>query len=101
MDLSQKGLLMFFKEYQLDMLKTLWKSTEGLNSRQVWEAVGGDKISRASVINSLDAMVENGLLSKTSRTGKGGHRGIFSPKFDEAGTKQYLVKVFKERLDSL
>ena len=86
MDLSQKDLLMFFKEYQLDMLKTLWKSKEGLSSRQITEAVGGDRISRASVINSLEDMVGYGLLDKSEVTGKGGRRGIYSPKFDEAGT---------------
>ncbi len=53
MDLSQDGLLMFFKDYQVKALRTLWSSEEGLNSRQVWEAVGEKNISRASVINFL------------------------------------------------
>jgi len=44
---------MFFKDYQVKALRTLWSSEEGLNSRQVWEAVGEKNISRASVINFL------------------------------------------------
>ncbi len=79
MDLSQKGLLMFFKEYQLDMLNTLWKSKEGLSSRQITEAVGEDKISRASVINSLEDMVGMVCLTRPRGTGKGGHRGSYQP----------------------
>ena len=72
MDLTQEGLLMFFKPYQLDALKAIWAKGEGLNSRQVWEAVGGSPvISRASIINFLESAHENGLLDKTEVTGKG------------------------------
>ncbi len=101
MDLSEQGLLMFFKEYQLNALKAIWKSEKGLNSREVWEAVGVDRISRASIINFLQDAVENGLLDKYEITGKGGHRGIYTPKHDEDGTRAYLTKIFKERLESL
>ena len=101
MDLSQDGLLMFFKDYQVKALRTLWSSDKGLNSRQVWEAVGEKNISRASVINFLASAVENGLLDVTYETGKGGHRGIYKPKYNEEGTKEVIRKVFKERLDVL
>ncbi len=72
-----------------------------MNSRQVWEAVGEKDISRASVINFLASAVENGLLEMTTTTGKGGHRGIYRPKYNEDGTIEVIRKVFKERLDSL
>ena len=101
MDLSQDGLLMFFKDYQVEALRTLWSSEKGLNSRQVWEAIGKNDISRASVINFLASAVENGLLDVTYVTGKGGHRGIYTAKYDEAGTKEYLKRTFKERLEHL
>ena len=101
MDLTQNGLLMFFKEYQVKALRTLWSSEKGLNSRQVWEAIGEKNISRASVINFLAAAVENGMLDVTYETGKGGHRGIYKPKYNEEGTIEVIKKVFKERLDSL
>jgi len=100
MDLSETGLLMFFKDYQLDAMRALW-SNEPMNSREVWEAVGKDRISRASIINFLDAAYNQGLLDKFERTGKGGHQGVYSPKYDEEGTKNFLKKIFKERLDRL
>jgi predicted transcriptional regulator len=92
---------MFFKPYQVKALEALWGSGVGLSSREVWEAVGIYEISRASVINFLNDAVEYGLIMVTQITGKGGHRGIYTPMFDEEGTKKYLVKVFKERLDAL
>jgi predicted transcriptional regulator len=101
MDLTENGLLMFFKDYQLKALEALWSSEKGLSSKEVWEAVGSNQISRASIINFLEDSYENGLLDKREITGKGGHRGIYSPRFDEAGTKEYLEKVFKERLEAL
>lgn len=101
MDLGQHGLLMFFKPYQVKALEALWESGVGLSSSEVWAAVGIDEISQASVINFLKDAVENGLVKVTQITGKGRHLGIYTPRFDEEGTKKYLSKVFKERLDAL
>ena len=101
MDLSQDGLHMFFKDYQVQSLRALWSSEKGLNSRQVLEAVGEKNISRASIINFLASAAENGLLDVSFETGKGGYRGIYKPKYSEEGTKEVIKKVFKERLDSL
>jgi hypothetical protein len=92
---------MFFKDYQVKALKALWRANDGMSSRIVWEAVGPDNISRASIINFLNDAVENDLLEVDHITGKGGHRGIYKPKRDEAGTKRYLKKVFREKLDAL
>ena len=54
MDLSKKNLDMFFKDYQLESLRALWKSDEGLFSRDVWERVNelrNQPISRTLIIN--------------------------------------------------
>jgi len=102
MDITESGLRMFFKDWQIKALETLWKSSQPLNSREVWEAVNREiSISRASIINFLEASHENGLLDRDSTTGKGGHRGLYSSKYDERGTKQYLKKSFKEHLEKL
>ena len=102
MDLSEQGLHMFFKPWQVIALEAIWKSSTALNSREVWEAVKlKTTISRASVINFLKVSHKNGFLDKDTTTGKGGHRGLYSGKYDEQGTKEYLKKVFKERLDKL
>ena len=81
-------------------MKLLWSKNQGLSSCEVWEGI--DKMrSRASVINFLEAMTSEGLLDKHEITGKGGHRGIYEPVYDEEDTKVYLKRIFKQRLDQL
>jgi hypothetical protein len=92
---------MFFRGYQVKALKALWSSDEGMSSREVWDAVGSDRISRASIINFLNDATENDLLEVEYTTGKGGHRGIYSPKRDEKETKEYLKKLVTEKLQTL
>jgi len=98
MDLSEKGLYMFFKPYQVDALKALWNNPTGMSSKQVWEAIGSNKISRASVINFLQDAAENGLLDKHEITGKGGHRGIYHHKYTESEFKQHLATAIIDKL---
>ena len=53
MDLSRKGLDMFYKNYQIQSLRVLWESGEGLFTRDVWERVNelrDQPISRTSII---------------------------------------------------
>jgi len=77
-------------------------SPEGLGSRAVMDKVNaelkGNTISRASVINFLESMREMGVLKGDERTGKGGHRWIYSPAMNEAEFKQYLAKTIIESL---
>ena len=100
MDLSKDGLEMFFKPWQVEALRALWNSKEAMSSRDVWDAVSTD-ISRASVINFLEAMAQSGILDKSEITGKGGHRGMYTPKYDEDGTKDFLKKMFMDKLNEL
>ena len=84
---------MFFKDYQVLALEALWSRGES-NSREVWSYVNEKmegSISRASVINFLNEMVDEGLLNYTTSTGKGGVRRIYSHRFDENAFAQELV----------
>jgi hypothetical protein len=98
-DTSGEGLAMVLKDYQEVALRYLWRlDGEGASSRDVWMQVNDDltgkrTISRASIINFLNSMVDEGVLNYTEITGKGGHRRIYSAKYDEAGFKQYIAKV--------
>ena len=98
-DTSGEGLAMVLKDYQEVALRYLWRlDGEGASSRDVWVQVNDDlmgkrTISRASIINFLNSMVDEGVLNYTEITGKGGHRRIYSAKYDEAGFKQYIAKV--------
>ena len=80
----------------------IWASPEGLGSRAVWDRVNaglkGETISRASVINFLEAMREAGVLKGDEKTGKGGHRWICSPAMNEAEFKEFIVKTLLESL---
>jgi len=90
---------MVLKDYQEAALRYLWRlDGGGASSRDVWVQVNEDlkgkrTISRASIINFLNSMVDEGVLSYTEMTGKGGHRRIYSAKYDEAGFKEYIAKV--------
>ena len=104
MDLNQDSLSMFFKDYQLEALNILWSTNQGLISREVWEQVNQHtqiNISRASIINFLNDMAELEILNTTTETGKGGHRSRYSPKYDEAQTKQYLADTVKKKHNTL
>ena len=104
MDLSQKGLDMFFKDYQLESLRVLWESGEGLFSRDVWERVNelrNQPISRTSIIIFLNNMVESGILSGTDLTGQGGHKTRYEANMSEQELKHHLAKLVKAKLDEM
>ncbi len=94
---------MVLKDYQEVAMQYLWElDGEGASSREVWEEVNKRlshrTISRASIINFLNSMVDEGVLNYTERTGKGGHRRIYSIKYDEKGFKEYISKTVLKKL---
>jgi len=93
-DPAGTGLAKVLRDYQIEALRFVWKEGErGVNSREVWQHANKmGKISRASIINFLNAMVDEGVLSYKEETGKGGHRRIYSPKLDENGFKKYIAE---------
>ena len=99
-DTSNTGLAMVLKDYQEVALQYLWRlDGEGASSRDVWMQVNEDlkgqrTISRASIINFLNSMVDEGVLNYTETTGKGGHRRIYSAKLNEVRFKEYVATLF-------
>jgi len=95
---------MVLKDYQELALKYLWRlDGDGASSRDVWIQVNKDlegkkTISRASIINFLNSMVDEGVLDYSETTGKGGHRRIYSAKYNESEFKEYIAKVVLENL---
>ena len=101
MDLSKTGYEMFFKPYQVLALRYLWKKPDGGKSLEVWDHVKaqpGGSISRASIINSLNAMVDNGLLDYEEKTGKGGHHRVYRHRYSETELREHLASVFIRKL---
>ena len=103
-DVGENGFNAVLKPYQIEAMKYLWASPgEGKSSREVYEAVNdalpdGESISRASIINTLNALVDDGVLGFHEITGKGGHRRIYKPAFDESGFKRYIAETVLRKL---
>jgi len=79
-------------------LKFVWeRNEEGAISREVWSSVneelGNKKISRASIINFLNAMVDEAVLGYEEETGKGGYHRVYKPTLKEEEFKRYLAEM--------
>jgi len=103
-DVGEDGFNMALKPYQIEAMKYLWASQDvGRSSKEVWDAVSdalpaGRTISRASIINSLNALVDDGVLGFHEITGKGGHRRIYRSVYDESGFKRYIAETVLRKL---
>ena len=103
LDTLENGWKAILKPYQIVSMRFLWREDiENGSSRHVWNAVnaemGANSISRASIINSLNMLVDEGVVSFHEITGKGGHRRIYKAVFNEADTKLFLYKKFAAKL---
>ena len=108
-DTKEDGFRTVFKDYQEEALRYIWRlDGGGASSRDVWVNVNKElvdtprvSISRASIINFLNAMVDEGVLNYHEITGKGGHRRIYSARYDEAGSKRYVAtKIISKLLET-
>ena len=96
LDPASDGLSKVFRDYQEEAMKSVWKNSEkGQTSREVHEYVKGKidgSISRASIINFLNAMVDEGVLDYTERTGKGGMHRVYAPRLNESEFKIHVAQ---------
>jgi hypothetical protein len=96
-DPSKDGLEKVLRDYQIEALSHVWKHDGvGLTSREVYEAVnesldGGRSVSRASIINFLNAMCDEGVLDFEEETCKGGMRRRYKKGMDEPAFKKYVA----------
>jgi len=101
-DTAESGLRAVLKNYQELALRAIWANPEGLGSKAVMDRVNAElkpnTISRASVINFLEAMKEMGVLKGVEKTGKGGYRWIYSPAMTETEFKEYVARMILESL---
>ncbi|MGQ9679252.1 MAG: BlaI/MecI/CopY family transcriptional regulator [Candidatus Bathyarchaeia archaeon] len=103
-DSSKEGLEKILKDYQIESLRVVWdNSDKGVTSREVYMNVNKvlenvKTISRASIINFLNDMCDEGVLTYEEETCKGGMRRKYFPKLDEEGLKKYVAKVVFQSL---
>ena len=94
---EKDGLYKVFRDYQVEAMRVVWKrGDDGAISREVWsdvnEKLGSRKISRASIINFLNAMVDEAVLGYEEETGKGGYHRVYKPTLNEEEFKRYLAE---------
>ncbi len=86
---------MFLREYEVLALRSVWESQDPVHSKTVWEEVnsglGGETISRASIINFLSKMQEEGVLDGREERCRGGRRVMYSPLMDEGQFRRHLA----------
>ena len=101
-DHTPDDLRAIFRPYQIQALTVLWAHPEGSISREVWESVNKvlspATISRASIINFLDKLVEAEILSYETQTCKGGHRRVYTPAMKWNELEDMIVWRFIEKL---
>ena len=103
-DPGKEGLEKVLRDYQIEALRVVWANAErGVTSREVWESVkkaleGIKTISRASIINFLNTMCDDGILRYKEETCKGGMRRKYFPALDEEGFKKYIARTVIESL---
>lgn len=102
LDTSQSGLDMFFRDWQIRILGYLWGTQlNGATSGMVWDHLQEtmvEPMSRASVINYLKDMAENGVLREDKEPGRGGYHGVYYPNYSESEFKQYLAEYIIRKL---
>jgi predicted transcriptional regulator len=95
-DASKTGFNAVLRDWQIKVMQIIWNKPEGIITRiahqEVNQALEGETISRASVINFLEDMREMGILSGREVSGKGGYHWIYGPAMDEDGFKRFIVK---------
>jgi predicted transcriptional regulator len=96
-DFGEEGFRKVFQPYQEVVWRVLWNSTQkSYSTKDMWASVNKElnesSISRASIINFMQDMAEQGLFLQETETGKGGIRGLYKPKFDESELKKHIVK---------
>ena len=103
-DPGKTGLEKVLRDYQIEALKMVWADDpEGVTSREVHQHVnkqleGVRTISRASIINFLNAMCDEGVLDFEEETCKGGMRRKYSTGLDESGFKVHIAEMVLKRL---
>ena len=103
-DPDKTGFEKVLRDYQIEALRMVWDDDpKGVTSREVYQYVnkqleGVRTISRASIINFLNAMCDEGVVNYVEETCKGGTRRKYSTGLDEEGLKKYIAKSVLESL---
>lgn len=96
-DLDETGINTVFKPYQVETMKLLYEKGK-LTSGEAYSILR-HMISRASIINFLNYMVDEGYLIFTEATGKGGVHRVYTPAQDSY--EDFIRAVYENFTDRL
>ena len=103
-DPDKTGFEKVLRDYQIEALRMVWDDDpKGVTSREVYQHVnkqleGVRTISRASIINFLNLMCDEGVVNYVEETCKGGTRRKYSTGLDEEEFKKHIAKSVLESL---
>jgi len=103
-DPDKTGFEKVLRDYQIEALRMVWDDDpKGVTSREVYQHVnkqleGVRTISRASIINFLNSMCDEGVVNYVEETCKGGTRRKYSTGLNEEGFKKHIAKSVLESL---
>ena len=106
-DTAKKGLETVFNDYQIATWRHIWRNPDfAVYSRDTWEAVNKAiapaSVSRASIINYLNKMVDEGLLDYSEMSCKGGMKRGYTAKQGVSESEGSLRFTLRQRiLDSI
>jgi len=101
---GKTGLEAFLEPWQIIALNIVWKSDKPIKSKDVWIQANQRyplTISRASIINFLQYMMNQGVLEGIDATGKGGHYNLYRPQMNETEYKTAMVKTILSKIREL
>jgi len=106
-DTSKNGLNTMFRPYQVALLEHIWdlnsETRTGITSSQaytfLWQTDDRElRKSRASVIFSLNDMVDDGILEYEEESGKGGYHRVYYPKMNREEFGKHVKKTITDKL---
>jgi hypothetical protein len=101
-DTKKEGLEMVYSEWEVPLYRKLLGEDIEMNSRIAWEFLQDElepqTISRASVINSLNDNVDEGILGFRRKSGKGGYHRIYKRKMTIKQFYKYLYNEAKKAI---
>ena len=100
LDTEKEGWLSVFKDWEIKAINHAYDFPEGFESIKIYELMK-DEVSRASIINFLNRMDRDGMISSVIRTGKGGKRPFYTPHLSKQEMARLVKNVLNEHLSRL
>ena len=96
-DLEKEGLETVLQPWQANLMRYIWTANHEVDSRATYNHLQASEtpMSRATIINFLNRMAQEGYLTYREAMGKGGHKRLYrsSPSAsDEEGFRRNIAE---------